>query len=131
MRNRGSTVSKQALCNPGQVLKVRLQTYTPFQLPISNLAPIVLIGAGTGIAPFRGFWQHRMALLKSGVELGEAIIVFGCRDRSESETADARKPLHRTTSDAEPKGSRSAEPVELPYAEPERRAAAPGRFSLV
>lgn len=29
-----------------------------FHLPADNTKPILLIGPGTGIAPFRSFWQH-------------------------------------------------------------------------
>lgn len=29
-----------------------------FHLPKDNTKPIILIGPGTGIAPYRAFWQH-------------------------------------------------------------------------
>lgn len=41
---------------------------------------MILIAAGTGIAPFRAFIQERAALLESGHKLAPALLFFGCRD---------------------------------------------------
>ncbi|KFV46549.1 Nitric oxide synthase, inducible, partial [Tyto alba] len=42
--------------------------------------PCILIGPGTGIAPFRSFWQQRLYdLEKKGVKGGDMTLLFGCR----------------------------------------------------
>nr|CAI5859008.1 unnamed protein product [Callosobruchus analis] len=50
-----------------------------FYLPNDSTKPIILVGPGTGIAPFRAFWSHRYVQLKQKLKLGKMWLFFGCR----------------------------------------------------
>uniref|UniRef100_A0A8B9I8Z8 Nitric oxide synthase n=1 Tax=Anser brachyrhynchus TaxID=132585 RepID=A0A8B9I8Z8_9AVES len=51
-----------------------------FQLPKEPTKPCILIGPGTGIAPFRSFWLQRLYdLEKKGIKGGDMTLLFGCR----------------------------------------------------
>jgi NADPH-ferrihemoprotein reductase len=55
--------------------------HSNFNLPLTKkAAPVVMIGAGTGIAPYIGFLERREHWkVKKNVELGPAMLYFGCR----------------------------------------------------
>uniref|UniRef100_A0A9J7WXP6 Nitric oxide synthase n=1 Tax=Cyprinus carpio carpio TaxID=630221 RepID=A0A9J7WXP6_CYPCA len=53
-----------------------------FRMPKDSQVPCILIGPGTGIAPFRSFWQQRLYDIENKGRLLVAcpmILVFGCR----------------------------------------------------
>ena len=60
-------------------LNAMLWQVVTFRLPMNVRSPIVLVAAGTGYAPLRGFLQHRTKLLQAGTTLGPCVLVFGCR----------------------------------------------------
>jgi sulfite reductase (NADPH) flavoprotein alpha-component len=58
---------------PGASVKVYIQKAHGFALPKDGATPIVMVGPGTGIAPFRSFlWQRKAAKAK-----GRAWLFFG------------------------------------------------------
>ncbi|MFE4971600.1 bifunctional cytochrome P450/NADPH--P450 reductase [Kitasatospora sp. NPDC056651] len=49
---------------------------------IGHRTPVVMIAAGTGLAPFRGAVADRRALLGEGAGLAPALLYFGCDDEA-------------------------------------------------
>lgn len=64
----------------GETILARVRAVDSGFLPPQELSqPLIMIGPGTGVAPFRGFIQDRLFHHSQGKELGEALLFFGCR----------------------------------------------------
>lgn len=67
--------------NEGDHVHVNVkQSHQAFHLPldIAN-TPLIMVCAGTGIAPFRGFVQERALQIEAGRKLAPALLFFGCQ----------------------------------------------------
>lgn len=79
----GVSTNFLASLRPGDRLLANVQPSTPaFHLPQEPdiSAPMIMLCAGTGIAPFRGFVQERAVLMAQGRKVGLALLYVGYRD---------------------------------------------------
>ncbi|XP_050984661.1 P450 (cytochrome) oxidoreductase b isoform X3 [Labeo rohita] len=54
-----------------------------FRLPFKSTNPVIMVGPGTGIAPFMGFVQERKWLKEQGKDVGDTVLYYGCRHKNE------------------------------------------------
>jgi len=77
---RGVCTNYLAQLEPGNTLRGMIkETKAGFQLPDDPARPIIMIGPGTGLAPFRGFLETRGAQKAAGLTVGPSMLFFGCR----------------------------------------------------
>lgn len=78
---RGVASSYLANRIPGDSISCLVRpTRVPFHLPPDTETPVIMLAAGTGIAPMRAFMQERALIKRAGVrKLGPALLFFGCR----------------------------------------------------
>ncbi|KAF6779982.1 hypothetical protein AHF37_00492 [Paragonimus kellicotti] len=74
--------------NCSSFIPIYLQT-SSFHLPRSRNIPIIMVAAGTGLAPFRAFIQERAELNRiKGSTSAPMLLFFGCRRKSDYLYAD-------------------------------------------
>ncbi|KAI8092523.1 uncharacterized protein BX664DRAFT_384075 [Halteromyces radiatus] len=67
-----------ALMSAGVRIPVHVRR-SQFKLPRNSNVPVIMVGPGTGVAPFRGFVRERALQKKEGKSVGPTILFFGCR----------------------------------------------------
>lgn len=64
----------------GDTVDLHIKPNRHFRLPEDTDRPVIMIGAGTGIAPFRGFIEERAERHAAGQAVGKSWLFFGARN---------------------------------------------------
>ncbi len=81
-------VERQGVCStylhdrvlPGSKIPVYVYDNPDFRLPDASSTPIIMVGPGTGVAPFRSFLRHRALTAKdSTMRASDNVLFFGSR----------------------------------------------------
>ena len=81
-RHVGVATSYLSSLREGDMVHVSVRpSHAAFHLPADDeKTPIIMIAAGTGIAPFRGFIQERAGIQGAGRKIAPGMLYFGCRE---------------------------------------------------
>jgi len=79
-RHQGFASTYMRDLKPGDaVLAAIRRPNPPFAPPADPARKMILVGPGTGLAPFRGFLADRAARRAAGQDVGPAMLFYGCR----------------------------------------------------
>lgn len=86
-RHIGVASSYLSHLSPGDIVHVAVKpSHQAFHLPAeAEKTPVIMVGAGTGLAPFRGFIQERAAQIGAGRKLAQAHLYIGYRHPDKDE----------------------------------------------
>ena len=98
MFSRGRSKVEAGICSnfltsvkPGDKIQFKIESTPSFHYPLNPSCPIILICAGTGVAPIRGLLMKRSYFKSRGERLGPCFLIFGSRNSQERLLHDEMK----------------------------------------
>lgn len=86
-----------AMAAGSTIFVFRREPTIPFRPPADAGVPMIMVAAGTGLAPFRGFLQERAEQGARGATLAPSLLFFGCRHRGVDQLyADELRDFEKT-----------------------------------